>query len=167
MRWARALLVPLAVCLAQCAKDPTGLFVTITAEPSLSTVINAAIFRTFDGATTGMTSHLGEYAFLLTPGQAYTLYVERTAGRNKVRVEVDGHFLAGGRFMMIPMPGSGLINDRAYVTYVEDQVLKVDLTLRSACTVARRGMPCPPDQRCDASGQCVSATVTNPPRHRW
>jgi hypothetical protein len=57
----------------------------------------------------------------------------------------------------------GVVSDRALVTYAEDKVLELGLTLRQACVAAR----CMPEQRCNAGGMCDPYTASNLTVHRW
>lgn len=172
MRWTRALLLPLAACLAQCAKDPTGLFVTITVDAALSDNVNFAVFRVFDATTspTSMAPHIAERSFAITPGQTYTLFVEKTGTRTRVRLELDGvrvTFGMGGGIPQLPAPGMGAVGDRALVSYVDDKVLKVNLGLWNACRSGVLRMPCSADFHCTSNGSCAPFAVTNPAQHTW
>lgn len=170
MRWTRALLLPLAACLAQCAKDPTGLFVTITVDPTLRDNVNFAVFRVFDAtrSPTSMEMHIAERSFAITPGQTYTLFVEKTGTRTRVRLELDGvRVMLGMGALQLPAPGMGAVNDRALVTYVDDKVLKVNLGLYEACRSGVLRMPCSADSHCTSGGTCAPFEVRNPAQHTW
>jgi len=170
-RW-RGALFPLALCLAQCARDPTGVFVTVNVENGL--MVNAVVARTFDADNTGG-NPLAEGAFSVEPGQTSTFYVGATpVRRQKVRIEVYGFYLTNtGNLQLLELPSRvrtgdmGLVSDRAIVTYVDDQVVKVSLALRGVCRMTLGRSRCPVNQHCDAGGGCVSAEVDNPPRYQW
>ena len=169
MRWARALLLPLAAFAAQCAKDPTGLYVSVTVDRALGDNVNFMVVRIFDGSVPSMNMPppISERPFVVTPGQTYSLFVEKSGTRSRVRVEVDGGrgMLGGG--VTLPLPGAGSVSDRVQVAYVEDQVLKVEMNLWAACRSGVLRMPCGPDTRCTSAGTCVPSTLNNPTRHRW
>ncbi|MFO0607226.1 MAG: hypothetical protein U0324_28950 [Polyangiales bacterium] len=172
MRWARALLLPLAACLAQCAKDPTGLFVSITVDSALADNVNFAVIRVFDASTsaTSMEPHIAERTFAITPGQTYTLFVEKTGTRSRVRLELDAVRVTpggGGGGLQLPMPGMGVVNDRAVVSYAEDKVLKVPMGLYNACRSGVLRMPCPANNRCTSNGTCTMFEVSNPAQYNW
>jgi hypothetical protein len=169
----RTLLLPLLACLARCATDPTGVYLTLTVDAGISARINYAVVRVFDGSTTmSMAPPVSERAMLVESGRSYTFFIERTQGRARARIEVDGGLatpmVGAGRVtlptgMGLVQPGMGVVSDRALVSYIDDQVLKLTLTLWPACVAAR----CTPSQHCIASGGCTDYEASNLTRHRW
>ena len=90
----------------------------------------------------------------------YTFAVTRTGNRSRITIEVTG---AATQFAMGQI---GLGYDRATVTFVDDALFDVAMTLRPFCLGS---MPCPGTQRCSAAtpSTCVESTNTPVTRHQW
>ncbi len=156
----RAALLAAAVCVGGCAKDPTAIYVRVSGDSLVSTAVRSIVVRVYDGADTSMMPMvLQERVIPITPGRAeYTLLVEDSGRYKSVRIEVEGYLtmVGGGRDTM---PGTGFVNDRATVTWVNDKVLSVSMRLRDSCRyLTRVGTQCMPTQRCIADGSCVPAS---------
>lgn len=175
-RLRHVLALGLFATLSQCApKDPTGLYLTINIDPMISRQVLVMVVSVFNASTN---VELSRTVLGRTTAPQYTVFVDESGRANKVRVEVEGFDRLLGA-PPLPSPGSGVVLDRAVVTYTADQVLDVAMNLSNAC----RGMPCPPDcsrgpcvdQRCVPmtgtvgpvqSGMCVPATVPTS-RHNY
>ncbi len=139
----RALLaLTLLAALPRCAKDPTGIYVTLTVESALANCLERVEFRVFNPAnSTGMPEDSETRMTTQLPASGSTFLVLPKANNHAqtVRIEVGG-YRATGRcpalpdIMLMPgMPDPGWVSDRAVVTFRPDTTIDVPMTLRAAC----------------------------------
>ncbi len=159
----------LAASLLRCAKDPTGFFVTVTV-PAMVPSIRFLQIRLLDTATVptgappqGMQQQgqIGSPTVAMLPAAApYTFVVTRTGRYSRITIEVTGSAIQFA-------PGQlGGAFDRATVTFVDDALFDVTMTLRPFCMGA---MPCPGTERCSAAApsRCEPSTSPTIQRHQW
>lgn len=159
----------LAASLLRCAKDPTGFFVTVTV-PNMVPSIRFLQIRLMDTAAVTSDAPVqgvpppGQIAMptgvRLPAAAPYTFVVTRSGRYSRITIEVTGAATEFGAGQL------GTAYDRATVTFVDDALFDVSMTLRAFCMGA---MPCPGTQRCSAAtpSTCVESTNATISRHQW
>lgn len=156
--------VGLLAALSRCARDPTALYVTVTAEAmpmpvrSLSVRVFQPPLSAMDGASMPAPSDAREIPMVQLPA-SFLVVPAAGATTATVQIDVEGFFIPTP-----PMPPATVADtafDRVLVTFQTDQVLDVPVVLRAGCTLRT----CAVDARCDASHRCVAAALANPNPH--
>lgn len=151
--------------LPRCAKEPTSLFVRVSADSSLRStwqnvqgVTATATVRVYDADASADGPQLDAKVIQLGGFQTETTFlVEARGAAAKVRIDVEAQVSVP---RLLPMPERFTMTNRAIVTYTEDRVLDVSIVFYGAC---RTQTACTTSQRCDMAGGCVMATVTGTP----
>ena len=158
------LALSLLAALPRCAKEPTALFVRVTADPSLQTMWQS--MPNFASATASATVSVYDAN---RPGSAAldvktiplgnfqtetTFLVESKGAATKVRIDVAATMTL--TFRLLAPNQMFTMTNRVITPYVEDQVREVSVVFYGPC---RTQTACSASQRCNASGACEDATV--------
>ncbi len=154
--------------LLRCAKDPTGFYVTVTNVGPTSRYLQVKLIDPSMVSTTPPTSGMPPPGMIdsemnmmpLSPG-SHTFVVTRTSRRAQVTIEVMGSATQFGPGVVVSGP-----YDRATVTFEDDALFDLQMTLRQPCMGLTT--PCPGTMRCNATtNMCEDSTVRNLQRHNW
>lgn len=153
----------LFAALPRCAREPTALFVRVSADPSLQAVWQgmpnlsgttaSATVSVYDANRPGAAA-LDTKVVPLGNFQTETTFLVASGGATtKVRIDVAATMTL--TFRLLPSQTIPMTN-RVITTYVEDQVREVSVVFYGPC---RTQTTCTTSQRCNASGACEDATV--------
>jgi hypothetical protein len=164
--WRAAAVLSLLAVLPRCAKDPTGFYVTVNVPTGVRFLSVSVVHPTMTMMGMGMG---GQVPLIIAPqppitvtSPTMTFIVQRSGRYPSVTIEVQGSVSEIRPMTMV----TAAAYDRATVTYVDDTLLDLTMTLRAPCQAIP--VPCPGTQRCGATtNQCEESTVRNLQRHDW
>lgn len=153
----------LSLTVARCAKDPTALYVTVSAGAGAT--VRSLSVRVFqpplgfnEGASMPRPSDVRAFVAVRLP---VSFLVVPAADAPTATVQVDIEGFASEQPPMPPSDDPTSVFDRRLVTFQTDRVLDVPMVLRAGCTART----CAADDHCDEARQCVPATLTAPAEH--